>query len=396
MAIRSGEMEEANGRGGMATLNSDYLLGLARDKSIEGRQMLAGSISDLFEGKSETLSDRERTLMYDIMHQMVHDTEMSVRKIISSRIAAAPHAPKDLVLMLANDEIEVAFPVLSKCELLQDEELIEIIRQRAVEHQLAISIRHTVSEKVSDALVQDGDESVITSLLENSGAKISTKTMEFLVDESRRVNAYQEPILRRDDLDPQFAKRMYMWVSAALRTHIIENFDVDKSELDQILEAAAIEASGTEIKEGPRDKSDDLADELAEEDAVTPDLLLGALRNGQVHLFVSLFRRHTGLRKALITRFVLEATGEGLAIACKATGFNKKQFSEIYELCGTVQSKSGRTREGDNGAVFELFDEINEAAASQVIEHWRRDVDYLSAIRALSPTGDESAGFQRH
>lgn len=378
----------------MATLNSDYLLGLARDRSIEGRQTLAGSISDLFEGRSETLSDRERALMYDIMHQMVHDTEMSVRKIVSTRISAAPDVPADLVLMLANDDIEVAFPVLSKCALLRDEDLIEIIRQRAVEHQLAISIRHNVSEKVSDALVQDGDENVIKSLLENSGARISSKTMEYLVDESERVNIYQEPILRREDLDPQFAKRMYMWVSAALRTHIVENFDVDKSDLDELLENAAIEASGSSRPEAPRDKSDVLADELAEEDAVTPELLLQALRGGQVHLFVSLFRRHTGLRKALITRFVLEATGEGLAIACKATGFDKTQFSEIYQLCGNVQSKSGRTREGNNGAVFELFDEMDNTAAGQVIEHWRRDVDYLTAIRALSPTGEESAGFQ--
>ena len=234
----------------------------------------------------------------------------------------------DLVKMLANDDIEVAFPILTQTDVLKDSDLIEIIQQRALEHQLAISIRSEVSEEVSDALVEKGDENVILNLLRNSGARISSSTMEYLVDESQRVNAFQEPILRRDDLDPRTAKRMYMWVSAALRRHIVENFEIDQNELDDMLETAALEASGAAPTPTPRSKSDQLADDLTNEGIVTPELLIQALQDGQVHLFASLFRRLTGRRQTLITRFILEATGEGLAISCKALGFEKKEFAE--------------------------------------------------------------------
>ena len=104
-----------------------------------------------------------------------------------------------------------------------------------------MAIRRTVSEEVSDELVETGHEGVITTLLKNSGARISTATMEYLVEESKRVDSFREPILRREDLDPALAKRMYMWVSAALRQHIVEKYDLDQGVVDDLLERSVLE-----------------------------------------------------------------------------------------------------------------------------------------------------------
>lgn len=379
----------------MAELNTDRLITLAREKSTESRRQLAETISDLFDAESRSISDRERVLMFEILHQIILDTEMTVRQIVGAHVATLADAPEGLVNLLANDDVEVAFPVLTESSVLRDKELIEIIRHRALEHQLAISIRHTVSEDVSEALVREGDENVILNLLRNSGAKISSTTMEYLVDESQRVNSFQEPILRREDLAPHLAKRMYMWVSAALRTHIVENFNFDKAELDDLLEKAALEASGTEVPGQEASKADVLAEELDERDSVKPILLIEALRDSQVHLFVSLFRRLTGLRQTLITRFILEPTGEGLAIACKATGFDRDEFEETYRLCGTIRSNNVKVKESDRQNVIALFDDMDVDAALKVVQHWRRDVDYLTAIREFELSRGAGAGLGR-
>ena len=37
--------------------------------------------------------------------------------------------------------------------------------------------------------------------------------MEYLVEQSKRVDTYQNPLLKRPDLEPDLAKRMYLWVS---------------------------------------------------------------------------------------------------------------------------------------------------------------------------------------
>lgn len=296
--------------------NPQYLLGLARDKSDEGRHLLANVIADLFSGRSDSITDQERSLIFQVLQQLVIDTESSLRAVIAERIANLEDAPPDLVNLLANDEIKVAFPILSQSTVLRDPDLIEIIRHRAVEHQLAIAIRRTVSEDISDGLVEAGDENVIVNLLSNPGAEMSFATLEFLVEQSKRVDSFQEPILRRQDLDPELAKRMYMWVAAALRKFIFENFEFDQGELDDILENAALEVAGADKDDKHRtdETSERLITELDREGGVTPELLLDALRSGQVHLFVSLCRRLTGLRQTLITRFILEASGEGLAI----------------------------------------------------------------------------------
>lgn len=366
----------------MSADDPKYLLNLARDRSEEGRKALVDAISDLFSEEASSITERERRLMYQILHQLVADTERWVRAAISTRIADLPDVPEDLIKQLANDDINVAFPILTQSNVLQDMDLIEIIRHRAVEHQLAISIRQSLSEDVTSALVEAGNENVIVNLLNNSGAKISFSTLEYLVDESKRVNSFQEPILRREDMPPELAKRMYVWVSAALRQHIVESFDVDQQSLDDMLEKVATDGADVGADAHPNSKSEQLAADLEEEEAVTPELLVDALKGGHIHLFVSLLRRLTDLRQTLITRLILEPSGDGMAITCKALGFSRDHYAEIYDLCGKAR-RDAKVRSSDSEAALNFFDEISQESSQKVVQHWARNVDYLTAIRRM-------------
>src|SRR5690606_28752200 len=98
-----------------------------------------------------SINERERRLMTEILQQLIHDVEQSVRKALADRLAEEKDAPRELVTILANDEIDVAHKILRDSAVLQDLELIEIIQHRTFEHQLTIAMRNTVSEAVSDA-----------------------------------------------------------------------------------------------------------------------------------------------------------------------------------------------------------------------------------------------------
>ena len=364
--------------------DSEYLYRLARDKSVAGRMVLAETISDLFLQRGCTLTERERTLMFSILRHMIHDAEMSVRRIVSVPLAELDDAPRDLVQRLANDEIEVAYPILTKSTVLHDTDLIEVIQQRTLEYQMAIAIRQSVSEAISGALVQTGNESVISTLLENPNAKISDATMEYLVDEAKRINTLQEPILRRHDLDPRLAKRMFLWVSAALRQYILDNSGLSQTDIDDLLEKVTLEeVAAVTSPDRPKAKSENLAAELDTCGKVTPDLLVRSLSEGEVGLFMAMFRRFTGLRELLVTRLVFEAGGEGLAIACKAVGIDKENFSSIFALSRKARPGSDTTLKRDSRKVLDFYDRISEDAAKQVVRRWQRDVDYLAAIREL-------------
>src|SRR4051812_41760489 len=92
--------------------DGEHLLELARDKTVAGRRALVGIVSDLFFVSGEALSDRERSLMSEILRQLIHDVEVEVRRALAGRLAKEARAPRELVLALANDEIEVAHPIL--------------------------------------------------------------------------------------------------------------------------------------------------------------------------------------------------------------------------------------------------------------------------------------------
>ena len=368
----------------MDAVDTDHLLRLARDKSVAGRKVLAEAVSDMFLGNVRVLTDRERSLMFDILRRIVHDVELQVRRIIGEHLAGLPDTPRDLAVRLANDDLEVAYPMLTQSGVLQDEDLIEVVRHRTLEHQLAIAIRENVSREVSDALVSTGRESVIRTLLENPSARISDATMDYLVEQSRRVDTFQEPILKRKELTAELAKRMFMWVSAALRQYILDNHDMEPAAVDDLLEKTALQAIGPPPDaNGPAPKTVTLAVELTERDMVTPELLVSVLQDGEVSLFVAMFRQLTGLREDLVMRILFEPGGEGLAIACKAVGIGKAFFTSIFALSRKARPEARKTLRRVLRKVLKLYDRMTEEGARDVLRRWRRNVGYLAAIRDL-------------
>ncbi len=379
----------------IADQDVQQLLDLARNKSQEGRQMLVATISDLFEASGETLTERERALMNDILNKLVRDFEMKVRRELSERLARRGHAPREVVLMLANDEIEVARPILLVSEVLRDEDLVEIVRHRTIQHQLAIAMRQHVSETVSDALVETGNSDVIKVLLDNSNARVSTATMEYLVEESRRVDTYQEPLIRRSDLSSSLARRMCLWVGAALRSYILDNYEIDPTELDDVLEEITDATVGEPLEDEDdlvEDSSVRLARGLADEGRLTVEMLIQVLRQGEIALFEALFSEMTKLRLRLVRRIVYEPGGEGLVIACRALEIEKSNFTSIFLMSRKGRPGDQRVDPEELSRVLALFDRVQPSAAQVVIRRWQRDPQYLYAIKRIEETGRRKAG----
>jgi uncharacterized protein (DUF2336 family) len=365
-------------------IDGEHLFQLARDKSQQSRAQLAAVISDLFDERKGALTDRERSLMYAILQGVVHEVEMSVRKTVAERLAEAPDVPWELVTTLANDEIEVAYPILKWSGLLKDADLIDVIRMRTLEHQLAIATRRQVSEAVADALVETGSEGVIVTLLKNADARISEKTMEYLVDQSQRVDTFQEPILRRRDLNHKLAKKMFLWVSAALRQFILDRYELDQKTVDDLLERTVVDEIETALAErGSGNKVKELAEVLRSEGLVTPEMLVTALKEGEIPLFIGLFCRLADLREYLVTRILFEPGGEGLAIACRSMGIGKAHFSSIFGMAQMVRAESADAVRGGLPKALAFYDDISAEAALSVVQRWRRGSEYLAAIREL-------------
>ncbi len=359
------------------------LLKLALDKSLQGRRKLALAIGALTADPRFRMSAQERDLVTEILKKLLGELEMPVRRDLSERLARSPHAPRELVLMLASDRIEVARPLLMNSDMLRDAELIEIIQHRGVEYQLAIARRKRLSELVSEVLVETEDRDVIKTLLENSNARISQATMAYLVEESRRVDSFHEPLVKRKELPPALARRLFWWVAVAMRAHILEHFDLHPTELDTALEGIVVDNINSQAGEHDAHApgaAARLARRLGEVEAITPDLLIKVLAQGEVPLFQALFGELSGIAAPRLQRIVFEPEGESLAILCRALRFPKPGFASIFMLS---RVKGSVTTPRDLLRVTDLYDRVSAENAGHILEIWRRDAGFQDAIEQL-------------
>ena len=364
------------------------LFDLAQRKSREGRAQLYEDIWNLFETEGETLTGSERKLMTDILRRLSHDVEMSVRKRLAIRLNEMADAPMELAAMLANDQIEVAYPILMDNRALRDADLIEVVRHRTLQHQLATAMRNNISEAVAGALVETGNEDVVEALLENDTAQISDALLEHLVAESQRVDRYQKPLLRRPDLPKALAKRMFAWVSAALRQYIVDNYTFDASELDDTMLNAmrdAVQETTGEVE--VTDPSQRLVEKLHVAGQLNAAFSVKALRQGEVSLFEYSLARIAGMRPELMRRMIYEPGGEALAIVCRALDFDRQIFLTIYELTRVARGMLARQIANDRARLQKFYDGMTPADAIAVVRRWRQDPEYLAALNQLGARG---------
>lgn len=360
------------------------LLLLARDKSSQSRSRLVENITDLFLTEDGRLSEHERALMSDILGKLVSQVEASIRKELSHALSGSSVDLPDVALQLANDDAEIARPMLERSHLLKDPDLIEIIKMRTDEHRMAIAMREEVSEGVTNALVEYGNEDVIEALLNNHDAQINKRAMEYLVAESRRVDRFQEPLLRRTDLPSELAYRMYWWVSAALRKRILSEFDVDPIFFEQAVRRATNAAM---LDQGDEQstyiKAQRLVRRLAESGELSIQFLTNALRQQRVVVFVAGMAELGGITFRTAWQIFSDNGGESFAILAKAVGIDRSQFTSIYLL--VIQAREGGAVKspGVLKEILELFDSTAEANAKGALQIWQRDSAYKQAIEEL-------------
>ncbi len=140
-------------------------------------------VTDLFINGAVDFSDDQIALFDDVFQCLMHHIENSAKALLSNRLAPVDRAPPLTIRALAFDDvIEVAAPVLSQSERLDDEALIETARNKSQAHLMAISTRRVLSGAVTDVLVLRGNDEVIQSTVNNPGAEFSERGFTRLVN----------------------------------------------------------------------------------------------------------------------------------------------------------------------------------------------------------------------
>ncbi len=369
----------------VGTPELEALLELARHRAAAHREAMAAIADALFAGGGEgRLSDRERALTSEVLRKLVHDCERVIRNDLAERVADRRGVPQELAVEVTDAEAEVAHPVLVASGVLANPELIEAVWHRLRAHTLAASLRRRISETASMEAAMPGEVDVIARLLKDADATVSRSVMEYLVAESKRVDTFQNPLIVRHDLPSEVLDKLYWWVAAALRRHLVARYAVDLPALDDAIEATVTTALASVREELRRlTATQALIEEMARRRELSVPLLVQLLRQGEVSLFEAGFARVTRLSLRLVGRLLYEPGGEGLAIACKAVGFTRASFIAVYRLTRIAGFAPAVESAGGIARLVRFFDRVPRGTAAAVVRHWRRNRGYLHATKRI-------------
>jgi uncharacterized protein (DUF2336 family) len=102
------------------------------------REEIYLAVASLYRIQGAGLNNHERDLMREILRRLTRDVEMAIRIALAQRLADDASVPHDLILLLVDDSIEVARPLILHSPLLTEADSLRLIAQASVAHQEAV------------------------------------------------------------------------------------------------------------------------------------------------------------------------------------------------------------------------------------------------------------------
>lgn len=340
------------------------LVTLAQAGTAASRSELYLSIADLMQRRGAALSASERGLVTSIMRQLSRQVEMEVRHALAERIATMDDAPHDLVLMLANDRIEVARSILENSLTLSENELIDVINETSYQHQNAIAARPDVTPRIAASLSESSVTEVLVTLVRNQRARITTETMERLAERSRDSVELQQGILCRPDVAADLAHRMCAFVSDALHAFITQRFDIDPAAVKKSLAIASAEAHARMTNASGSER---LVAKLHAAGQLKPGFAIKALNHGQLDVFEHAVATMVGAPVEVVIRMLKSGDASLFALLCQAIGIDRSAFSTLFTQAETLRGRSGILSQQDRSKADAVFNSISRDDARQTV-----------------------------
>ncbi len=345
-----------------------HLTELAREKSSERRRTLLREITDLFFDDAPEDGSVIHSQFDHVLSTLAAQTAQDARAELARRFSDAPLAPRGLVLQLARDAIEVAAPILAKSGVLTETDLIAIADEASEEHRRALAGRERVSEQLANAIIARGNDDTLARLAANDGATLSRQAFETMTRRAEDSPVLQAPMVDRADTPPDLLADLMNVVETSLRERIMAQFE----KLDPALAEEAMAASHARLE--ARLSNDR---ELAEarrfvttqqmRKGLDGSLLVRLLREGERVKCAVALSELSGVDYTAAHRVLRHPSPDGLALICKAAGFDKALFVTLAVL----RRPGTQNLTAEAQSLGEVYTSLSREDAERALRFWR-------------------------
>lgn len=366
----------------------------------KARAQLLKRLADVVCLPSSRVNTFERAMTADLLVEMLREADVDERARVARRLSSLGEIPASLARLLLRDRIEVARALIEDCPSLSDGDLIDCIRYTTVDHRRLIAHRRGVSEMVSEALAEGGEQIVVETLLKNDLAILSPVSIEIIVAQTRNIPQFISTLLKRRELRPAHAYAMFWWADEEARRIILQRFAVSR----EILQDAASDVFAMAVEEGWTDPLSRKALQFIERRqrnraaidkspfASLEDAIAAAM-DGLTRETAEEISYLSGLKPMTGAKIFTDQGGEPLAILCKATGLPRNAILALWRGLRRPETDASGATSSALERLFTTYDMVAVDRAQTVLRYWN-----WSLSSALTPAlikaireGDEEA-----
>ncbi len=251
---------------------------------------------------------------------LLDDPAPKVRLALAEALCECAHAPRAVIVPLAEDQPEVAAQILLCSPVLADADLVDIAAKGSGVTRMLIAHRAYVSRPVSAALAEIGEAADVQALLENDGAILSRRTLARLADRFAADAEIRALLLERDDLPSDARHALVEKIGEALAGFDLIRATVGADRVERVMREACDVATIVMAGEAVEGDMPALVEHLRVTGRLTPVFLMHALCTGRAEFFAAAIVNLSGQPE----RRVRSILSEGRETAVRA----------LYQSCG--------------------------------------------------------------
>jgi uncharacterized protein (DUF2336 family) len=333
--------------------------------SREQRRSICEKVAGLFVAGSLRYSEAQVAVFDDVLIRLSRSIEIEARARLARHLAPVENAPRNVMRSLAADDaIAVAGPVLQRSSSLDDDDLVSCARVQGQAHLRAIAGRATLSEAVTDVLIERGDSRTVRTVARNSGARISENGFGELVSRANADDALARLVGMRADIPRHHFLHLLDAASDAVRAKLAaaaprarEAIEATVRTIASDLRTRSRDASAEHVKAKTAAKRLFAARELGE-----ADLHAGARAENfeRVVTTLALLGRYP---VEMVERALLDRGVEMILVLLKAAGCSRATAKPVLLMSVADRGLSP----DDLGQALAGFDRLRPATAKRIV-----------------------------
>lgn len=346
--------------------DSHRIYSLARDNTPSARAELTNVVTELLERKLEY---KEQELISDVLISLLRQAEKDLRAAISERLAVMDNMPLRIVLHIANDEIDVAAPMLQYSQMLSDLDLVYLIKGQDAGHWQFIARRAGLSDRVIDLLADTKDIDTAVALARNDAIRLTEHAFNVLGGMAESSEAVGRPLLMRADMPEALARKLYACVGEELRRYIRDYFGVQDEKVLNAVDDVTFEFTDHVIQRRfiPGPETMEAVRSYAQAGRLTPKMMMETLTRGQYATFIAMLSQFTGQSLEHIHDMLADPSGRMLAVTCKAYSLDKTDLSRFYMMTQRLRTEDRIVDQNELRKCLATFEKVDVAKARAVL-----------------------------